>query len=209
LSIDYRVIPVGPFEANCFLIWDNATREAGVIDPGGDCESIVALIESLDLKVTRILITHGHPDHTFCAGKLASKYGARIVMHPSDVSIAEASRGIAEMYYDMSTYVPFAPDDLARDGVSIPLGESALKVVHLPGHSPGGVAFLADGMLFCGDTIFKDAVGLTDFVGGDWDQLIGSIKARILTLPDDTRLLPGHGPETTVAAERANNPYLK
>jgi len=209
LSIAFRTLPVGPFATNCYVLRDEATGHAAVIDPGGDLELITDLIESMDASVQLVLITHGHPDHCFCADPIAREFNAQIAMHPADVAALEENLPFAEMFYDMSEYVPFEPSRLLSDGDVIALGESEISAIHTPGHSPGGICLLTDEGLFCGDTIFEESVGRTDFPGGSWDDLINSIRTRILTLPDNTRLFPGHGRPTTVGAERASNPYIR
>ena len=208
MSVEYASLVVGPIETNCYVIWDQATRAAAVIDPGGEAERMVAVIDANALHVVRILLTHGHFDHTFCAGDLAKKYGARIGMHESDVWLLTDGLGVAEPYYDMSGHVDVTPDDLLRDGDTIALGESTITVLHTPGHSAGGLCFVTDAGIFCGDTIFAGSIGRTDFPTGSHDTLIASITSKLLCLDDATPLLPGHGPATTVGEERRTNPYL-
>ena len=208
--IDFRWLSVGPLGTNCYIIWDRETRKAAIVDPGGDEDVIANEASSLDLAVEWILITHGHPDHCFCAGALASGYDARIGMHPADIERMRAEGlEIASMFYDVSTYVEFTPTDLLSDGQVITIGESEVRVLHTPGHSQGGVCFVTDAGVFCGDTIFAGSIGRTDFPGGSFEQIIDSIKTRILTLEDSTRLYPGHGPATTVGEERKSNPFVR
>jgi len=208
LSIEFAFLVVGPIETNCYVIWDRDTRAAAVIDPGDEAERIAAIVESNGLRVERILLTHGHFDHMFCAGELARQYGARVGMHESDVWLLSDGLGVAEPYYDLSEHVPVTPDDLLKDGDVIALGESTVTVLHTPGHSAGGLCFVTDAGVFCGDTIFAGSVGRTDFPTGSFDTLIASISSKLLSLDDATPLLPGHGPATTVGAERKWNFYL-
>lgn len=208
--IDFRWLTVGPLGANCYIIWDRETRKAAIIDPGGDEDIIAKQVSSLRLAVEWVLITHGHPDHCFCAGGIADRYGARIGMHPADIErMRTEGLEIAAMFYDVSTYVEFTPTDLLSDGQVITLGDSEVRVLHTPGHSQGGVCFVTDAGVFCGDTIFAGSIGRTDFPGGSFEQIIDSIKARILTLDDATFLYPGHGPATTVGEERMSNPFVR
>ena len=209
MSIEFRLFPVGPLATNCYIIWDTATKCAAIIDPGGDKERIVESVSSGQLDVQYVLLTHGHPDHYFHAGELAEYYDAQIAMHESDIPALTEGLSIAEMYYDMTDFVSFTPSRILNDGDAIELGDSAISVLHTPGHSPGGVAFVTDAGVFCGDTVFAGSVGRTDLPGGSFEQLISSIRVQILALDDPTALYPGHGPATTVGAERKSNPYIQ
>ena len=209
MGIAFRCLTVGPLASNCYIIWDADTKHAAIIDPGGDRDRIADAVSSLGMDVNYILLTHGHPDHTFHTGDLARDYGAEIAMHESDVPMLSNGLGIAEMFYDPAARVNFTASRMLRDGDTIRLGDSQIKVRHTPGHSEGGLCFVTDAGVFCGDTIFAGSVGRTDFPGGSMEQSINSIRTQILTLPDETPLYPGHGPPTTVAAERKSNPYLR
>ncbi len=210
MSIDFRRLTVGPLDVNCYLIWDRDTRKAAIIDPGGDSDDIIRQVSSLELSVEWVLITHGHPDHCFDAGAVAREYGARVGMHQADLRpLSDVEVQLLAMVYDLSAYQQPTPTDLLSDGDTITLGESKVRVLHTPGHSQGGLCFVTDAGVFCGDTIFAGSVGRTDFPGGSYEQLIESIRTRILTMDDSTPLYPGHGPETTVGAERRANPFLQ
>jgi hydroxyacylglutathione hydrolase len=207
--IKFTRLVVGPLDTNCYIIWDDSTRKAAIIDPGGDKPLILKTIEDLGVCVERILLTHGHPDHTFHAGGLAAQFNARVGMHEADMVQHAIAREIVSLYYDMSEYVDLAPDDLFVDGDVFALGDSIVKVFHTPGHSEGGLCFPTDAGVFCGDTIFAGSIGRTDFPGGSLEALLRSIREKLLVLDDDTPLYPGHGPETTVGAERRHNPFLQ
>lgn len=208
MSVSFQGLVVGPLATNCYVVWDQSTRAAAIIDPGGDAAKIRETVSSNDLKPASILLTHGHLDHCYAAGHIARKYGAAIYMHEADVGQVELSLPVLEMVYDVSGFVRFSPSEPLEDGDVLQLGESTIKVLHTPGHSPGGVCFVTDAGVFCGDTIFAGSVGRTDFPGGDHDQLIESIKSKLLTLPDSIHLYPGHGPSTTVGGEKTTNPFL-
>lgn len=208
MAIDIRPLAVGPLEANCYILWDSDTLSAAVVDPGGDRELIANTVASLNLKVEYILLTHAHLDHSFCVGDLAKEWGAKVAMHESDIPLLIDDIGLGEMFYDMSSHVEFSPSILLSEGDELHLGESVISVIHTPGHSPGGLCFKTDAGIICGDTIFAGGIGRTDFPGGSYDQLMESIKTKILTLDDSIRLYPGHGPSTTVGRERATNPFL-
>ena len=209
LSIEFLSFPAGPLATNCYIVWDTATKSAAIIDPGGDKERILESVSSLQLDVKYVLLTHGHPDHCFHAGELAQYYHVETAMHESDIPALTEGLSIAEMFYDLTEYVSFTPSRILNDGDTIELGDSAINVLHTPGHSPGGVAFVTDAGVFCGDTIFAGSVGRTDFPGGSLERLIISIRSQLFELDDQTALYPGHGPATTVGAERKSNPYLR
>lgn len=207
--MEYRPLQVGPLETNCYIVWDKDTLAGAVIDPGGDKGRILAIIDSLGLRVEWVLLTHGHFDHAYYAADIAEECGAKIGMQALDIVQVTQSMEIGEQFYDSSEFVPFTPTDLLNDGDLIMLGESEIKVLHTPGHSQGGLCFVTDAGVFCGDMIFAGSVGRSDFPGGSHEQLIQSIKDKILTLDDSTKLFPGHGPSTTVGEERASNWYLR
>lgn len=207
-EIRFEQITVGPLGTNCYVIWDSATKVGAIIDPGGDKEAIISAVESNDVSVEWILLTHIHPDHTFYSGDLAARYSARIGMNEGDVGFPDLM-SIAEMFYDISEYTEFSPTDLLKDGDIIRLGESEVHVLHTPGHSQGGLCFVSSAGVFCGDTLFAGSIGRTDFPGGSYERIISSIQNKLLVLDDSTPLYPGHGPATMIGKERATNPYLQ
>jgi hydroxyacylglutathione hydrolase len=208
LSLEYRAIEVGFLQVNCYLIWDSNTRKAAIIDPGDDTDIIIDTVKSLGLDVEWILLTHGHFDHTFRVGEIAEHYGAKIGLQALDVPVLTQSLFLGESFYDMSEYVPFTVSNLLNEGDVIRLGDSEIGVLHTPGHTQGGICFVTEIGVFCGDTIFAGSVGRSDFPGGSHDQLIESIRSKILPMDDSTILYPGHGPATTVGSERKSNPFL-
>lgn len=208
MSVEFRTLVAGPLETNCYLVWDAETLEAALIDPDGGMERIAGVVSSLGLKVKYVLLTHGHPDHCFLAGRAARDFSAEIGMHAGDIEQIEQGLALAEMFYDVSSFVPFAPSMLLTDGDVLHIGESAIEVIHTPGHSQGGLCFVTDVGVFCGDTIFAGSIGRTDFPGGSYEQLMSSIRTKLLGMKDGTPLYPGHGSATTVGKERATNPFL-
>lgn len=208
MSLDFRVIEVGLLQINCYLLWDVETKKAAIIDPGDDTDTIIDNIKALDLDVEWVLLTHGHFDHTFRVGEIASRYNVRIGLHPLDLPMLGQSLGLGESFYDFSEYVSFTVTDLINEGDDIHLGNSTIHVLHTPGHSQGGVCYVTDIGVFCGDTIFAGSVGRSDLPSGSHEQLIDSIRTKILPLDDSTPLYPGHGLSTTVGSERRSNPYL-
>lgn len=207
--IRHERLVVGPLQTNCYVLWDSSTGGGVIIDPGGDNDLIQTLVKSLGVRVERILATHGHPDHIFSAGALSRVYGVGVAMHAADIPVLEESAAIAEMFYDMAAFVPFAPDTLLSDGELVPVGGTEARVIHTPGHSPGGVCFQTEAGVFCGDTLFAGSIGRTDLPGGSYEQLMESIRSALMSLEDSTPVFPGHGPRTTIGAERRSNPFLQ
>ena len=193
---------VGSISTNCYIVESNG--EAMVIDPGGDPERIYSSLDGME--VSRIGLTHGHPDHVGGLGQLKSLTGAPVYIHGHDVP--EMSLMHVGGIVDLGVELPDA-DDYWEDGDTFDIGEVSFTILHTPGHTRGGVCLYAEGLLFTGDTLFAGSIGRTDLGGGDYNTLIASIKNKILVLPDDTRVLPGHGPESSIEMERASNPFLK
>lgn len=206
--MDYQLVIVGPLETNCYLFYCSKTRECAVIDPGAEAEKIFEAISSLNLKPIIILNTHGHVDHTGANLDLKERYQVPIAIHPGDLPLLEEYLQL-EFGLMLGARPAPAPDRLLADGEKIVIGETFLQVIHSPGHSPGSVCFYADHLLFAGDTLFCGGVGRTDLPGGSWKDLAHSLKARVMILPDETVVLPGHGPKTTIGEERESNPYLE
>jgi len=186
-----RKIVVGLYQANCYILGCGETMEGLVIDPGDEVFRIAAAIAEIGLKIKFILITHGHIDHVGGADELKRITKAPVCIHPMD------ARGLG-----------FPPDAEMNEGDEIRLGTYNIKVIHTPGHSPGGVCFHAPGALFTGDTLFAGSVGRTDFPGGDHDALIRGVRSKIFSLGGDLRIYPGHGPASTIDRERRTNPFF-
>jgi len=198
---------VGPLQSNCFIVGDEESGEAVIIDPGGDGDMILNTVSRKPWKVTAILNTHAHFDHI--AGNAVVKNGTGApLMAPRGDSSFMAQAHISARMYCLEVDSSPEPDRLLDDGDSIDLGDEKIKVISTPGHTPGGATFVTSIGIFPGDSIFAGSIGRTDLPGGDYDTLISSIKARILSFDDDTPVYPGHGPATTVGRERAHNPFL-
>lgn len=205
-----HTITVGPLEVNCYILWDGATKDAFVIDPGGDANKIKVLIAKERLKVKYIVLTHGHFDHVGGVVVLKSSLGgARIAIHRDDVGMMSESHEHG-VIFGVKTPVQPSPEVLLEDGQELKAGGLTLKVIHTPGHTGGGVCLYEEkeGLLFTGDTLFAGSIGRTDLGAGSHKVIMDSIKNKILTLPDAIKVLPGHGPESTIGRERKTNPFI-
>lgn len=205
---------VNPFGENMFILWDETSCEAAVIDPGmmreAEREMVTKFIGDNNLNVKHILLTHLHVDHITGARWLADKTGADVCGSALDDPLGQELPDQVDHFRINVEVEPLTVDRDLKDGDTIQLGEETIQVLHVPGHSPGGLAFYMpeSNLLFAGDTIFNGSVGRTDLWGGDMAQLINSIREKILTLPDETVIASGHGPTTTVADEKRCNPFL-
>jgi len=192
-----RMFTVGMLATNCFLIGDRETGDAVVIDPGFDRESeaktIFNEVQRNGFRIKYIINTHGHPDHNSGNRIMKERSGAPILIYEDDASLLRD---------------PLA-DRKLRDGDSVEVGNIKLRVVHTPGHSPGSMALLGEDCVFSGDTLFAGSIGRYDLPGGSLDELVDSLKSKLLTLPDHVKVFPGHGPVTTIGEERRSNPFLK
>jgi len=198
----------GPLETNTYLVADRSMAEALVIDPGGDPAEILAFLGKERLRLRHIVNTHGHFDHVSGNRALKSATGASLLVHEGDVPMLRDAAQHARMFQLTAENSP-SPDILLTDQEEMRVGSVPLRVIHTPGHSPGGITLVAQGMAFCGDLVFYGSVGRTDLPGGSEKVLLDSIRRHIMTLPDDTVLYPGHGPETTVGLEKRQNPYFR
>jgi hydroxyacylglutathione hydrolase len=211
-TVMLSVVPLtlGPVQTNAYLIADAATGEAAVVDPAWDGQSILAEAQRRGWRIAHLWLTHAHFDHLGGAATVADALNPlpMVALHPDDYLLWRMEGG-ASLFGFRIDPGPEPTVELAH-GQVLRLGENTLEVRHTPGHTPGHVIFYsqADGLAFCGDVIFRGSIGRTDLPGGDFATLINSIRTQILTLPDETRLLSGHGQETTVGAERRDNPFL-
>ena len=208
------MMTVNPFGENMYILWDEASHEAVVIDPGmmreGEREMVTKFIDEHQLNVKHILLTHLHVDHITGARWLADKTGADVCGSALDNPLGQELPDQVAHFRINIEVEPLTVDRNLSEGDTLPLGDEIIQVLHVPGHSPGGLAFYVpqSNLLFSGDTIFNGSIGRTDLWGGDFAQLINSIREKILPLPDETVIASGHGPTTTVADEKRCNPFL-
>ncbi len=209
--MDIEQMKVGSMDVFTYLVSCTRTKDALVIDPAGDEDRVVGRIRQRDLHLNFIVNTHGHPDHTCGNAKVKDLTGAKIIMHELDDQLFNSERG-REMARQWN-FAPSPPADITvKDGDHIVAGDISLKVIHTPGHSPGGICLLGDGNLFTGDTLFVGGIGRTDLPGASMSQFMRSIKELLLTLPGETIVWPGHDygvrPFSTIEVEKTTNPWL-
>lgn len=186
-------LELGMYGTNCYIVGSKTTKEGMIIDPGAEANTILKTVEKGGLNIKLIAITHGHMDHTGALEDVRKATGAPVAIHKADAD----------------NLLHILPNDLILNGgENITIGDLIFKVIHTPGHSPGGICLYGQNTLFCGDTLFQGSIGRTD-IGGDYNQLMNSIFSKLMVLPDETMVFPGHGPETTIGAERASNPFLR
>ncbi len=208
-ALSYAIIPVTPFQQNCALLWCNKTKAAAVVDPGGEADVIRAEIAARALLVERILVTHGHVDHVAGVAELAESLKVPVEgPHVADRYWLELVEEQGRQF-GIAGGRAFTPDRWLQHGDEVTFGEIRMNVLHCPGHTPGHVVFHhpGDRLAFVGDVLFRGSVGRTDFPGGSFESLLGSIRGRLWPLGDDVSFLPGHGPSSTFGHERRTNPF--
>ena len=204
-----RGVVVGLFRENCWIIGSRRTREAVVVDPGDEPEEILALARDMGVNITRIVCSHAHLDHLMAVGPVQAATNAPFLLHPRDLGIAAKVPESAARWLGRQVPAPPPPTALLADGDDIEVAGLQLRVLHTPGHTQGSVSLYVAGMLFSGDTLFRGSIGRTDLEGGNGPQLMNTIVDRLLQLPDETVVLPGHMAETTIGAERQANPFIR
>ena len=205
--MQYESVIVGALETNCYIVYCEETLECAVIDPGAEPEKIFRLIGQKGLKPTILINTHGHVDHIGANRDIKDKFDIPLYLHAADKPMLESVLQ-SELSFFLGAKESPPPDKYLEEGDEIKIGYVSLSVIHTPGHSPGSVCLMGDGILFSGDTLFFGGVGRTDLPGGSWSEMESSIREKIFTLPADTVILPGHGPTTTVDQETKFNPFI-
>lgn len=200
-------LAVGAMASNCYLVWCEETKEAIIIDPGAEGQRILDEVDRKGLKVKYVVNTHGHTDHIAANTVVIEATGAKLAIHVEDLPMLSDPELNLSQYMGRKYCSPKA-DLFLCDGDELTVGHDVLTVLHTPGHSRGGISLKGTEVIFVGDTLFAGSVGRTDFPGGSYEELIASIKNKILPCGDEFIVYPGHGPATTVGSERANNPFL-
>lgn len=203
-------LTVGPFQENCYIVGDQSTGEGALMDPGDEATRIALAVEQTEVEIGSIILTHSHIDHVGAVADLADEYACPVLLHAEAEQMLQNVQQQAVMMGVKFGRVPEVDRYIATDE-TLQVGGVSLKALYTPGHAPGHLAFYIEeeGLVISGDAVFAGSVGRTDLPGGSMDVLMASIRDQILTLPDETRLYPGHGPDTTVGQERAANPFLQ
>ncbi len=198
---------VGPLSSNCYIVGSEASKEGMIIDPGDEAEVILSSVKDLGLEIRSIVLTHGHIDHIGALKEVKEATGAEVAIHADEAK--SLPKQALSTLLGLSYPTPLPPDRLLNDGDSLDIDDLHFLVLHTPGHSPGGICLLGQGVVFSGDTLFNYGIGRADLPGSNYSQLMNSIHTRLMTLPDTTTVYPGHGPETTIGTERSGNPFLQ
>ncbi|MBV4415911.1 MBL fold metallo-hydrolase [Clostridium tyrobutyricum] len=200
--MEIKRLSLGDYAANCYIVLDTDSNECAVIDPGANSNIIKRTLDDMNIhNIKFILLTHGHADHTQAAVDIKNIYNAPIYINQEDYKMMESG---SFMYGNIHKDI----DKFIKDGDMLTLGNMNIKVIHTPGHTPGGVSFLIGDALFTGDTLFAGSIGRTDMLGGNFKTLIDSIKGKLMKLSDDIIVLPGHQGKSSIGNERENNPFL-
>lgn len=209
-EIMVRGIVVGVFAENCWVVGNRRTGEAVCIDPGDQPDEVLALARDMGVTIKAIANSHAHVDHILGVRGVQDATGAQFLLHADDLGLLRTGwRGVAERFGVDPGDGPPDPDAFVTDGDEVEVAGLKLRAIATPGHTPGSLSYYADGLLFSGDTLFRGSIGRTDLPGGDFDQEMRSITGALLSLPDDTVVLPGHMEETTIAFEREHNPFVR
>ena len=200
-------IPAGIYAANCYIVYSENTYDGIIVDPGGDADHIMEVIEKNKLNINHIILTHGHGDHIGGVIDLKSSLNVDVMIHEEDAEMLR--NGDINLSTTMAMgSVEIEPDKLLKDGDIIKFGDLEAEVIHTPGHTRGGICLKIEDILLTGDTLFSKSIGRTDLSGGDYNTIIKSIKEKLMILPDDIEVLPGHGGPSTIGRERISNPFL-
>jgi len=205
-----EVLPVGMLQCNCSILGDEATGEAIVVDPGDEIERILAVVAKHKLTVKQIIVTHAHIDHIAGAAKLKAATGAPVFYNQLDLPLVKLM-DVQAGWLGVATPTVAAPDASAEEGFKVAAGGLSGVVLHTPGHTEGSISlhFPGEKLLLAGDTLFAGSIGRTDLPGGDFRKIMESLRERLIVLPEETKVIAGHGPATTIAAERESNPFLQ
>jgi glyoxylase-like metal-dependent hydrolase (beta-lactamase superfamily II) len=207
MTLKYEAIMNGPFQENCFLVWNEDVKKGIFIDPGDEPEKLMRSASFLNIEIEGIYNTHAHIDHAGAVATIKKKLGVPFALHPEDRPLLDRMPQQAQMFGLPPMEVPTVDKELGH-GDKLAILDTEVTVLHTPGHSPGGVCFLFDDFICVGDTLFSGSIGRTDLPGGSYEQILDSIRTHLLVLDDNLKVLTGHGPATTIAMERKFNPFL-
>jgi len=204
-----KTLVVGPFASNCYIVGSESSKQGIIIDPGAEAKLILRTVNDLGLTIHLILITHAHIDHIGALAPVKEGTGAKFAIHEAEAAagLGMFSRMLSSMSGGSFSQPP-KPERLLKDGDNIDIDDLSFTVLHTPGHSPGGISLYGHGIIFSGDTLFNHGIGRTDFPGCSYEQIVDSIQNKLMTLPDETIVYPGHGPATTIGEEKRGNPFL-
>ncbi|MEN2994656.1 MAG: MBL fold metallo-hydrolase [Thermodesulfovibrio sp.] len=197
---------VGPLLVNCYVVYDEQTKDAFLIDPGDEPDLVLDFIKQEGLNVKYIICTHGHFDHIGAIKEIKDATGAQVILHKEEIEIYKNSPKVAKDFFGIEIESQPEPDILIDNDDTVKIFHKEVKFLHTPGHSPGSMCIYTDGYLFTGDTLFAGSVGRTDLIGGNMEKLLNSLK-KLASFPPDTLVLPGHGPKTKIEFEKKNNPF--
>lgn len=200
-------VTAGIYGANCYIVYDN-TKEGIIVDPGGDADEILKIVDKKELDIKYIVLTHGHGDHIGGLIDLIDTLDVPVMIHEEERKLLIDGNKNLSTTMSMGR-IEVEPDVLLKDGDKIRFGEEEVLVIHTPGHTKGGICLKVADNIISGDTLFAGSIGRTDLLGGDYGEIIKSIKEKLLIYPDETRVLPGHGPASTIGNERISNPFLR
>ncbi|MDA8170080.1 MAG: MBL fold metallo-hydrolase [Nitrospiraceae bacterium] len=203
----FEAIETGPLGANCYIVWDEAAKEGMVVDPGDEPGRIIEFIRGKGLAINYIICTHAHFDHVGAAPEVKKETGGKIAIHEAELEIYSGARDQAAFWgYELEPLPP--PDILLKDGDELATGAMSFRVIHTPGHSPGGICLFGEGIVLTGDTLFAGSIGRSDFYGGNHGLILKSLE-KLAGLPGGTRVLPGHGPSSSIKEEVETNPFYE
>jgi hydroxyacylglutathione hydrolase len=206
-----KMLVVGPFASNCYIVGSSSTKQGMIIDAGAEAGNILRTVQEMGLSISLIVITHAHMDHIDALRAVKERTNAQFAIHEAEkelLSTAPPMNVVAALGLSHFKSAP-EPDRLLKDGDLVDVSDLHFKVLHTPGHSPGGICLSGHGVVFSGDTLFNFGIGRTDFAGGSYELLMKSIREKLMVLPDETIVYPGHGPSTTIGDERRGNPFLQ
>ncbi|EAT11007.1 MBL fold metallo-hydrolase [Bermanella marisrubri] len=211
MALEYRIVPVTPFQQNCSIIWCSETKEAAVVDPGGDLHLIEQAVDDLGVQVKQVLLTHCHIDHAGMTQDVSEKHQVPIVGPQKEEQFWIDMLPQQAAMFNFPQAKSFSPDRWLEEGDEVKVGNETLSVLHCPGHTPGHVVFYnANSQLaIVGDVLFMGGIGRTDFPMGDHQTLINAIQQKLFALPEETQFIPGHGPMSTIGHEKRSNPFVK